>query len=387
MIDLDNLREGQIRLHNLENTDAVHTFFYDETNNIRKLYVDADGFNVSLPRPFILGGIVYEGEPRPIDIGPLRQALKIQTNVRELKLAHIAKGEFTDLLTSPKLTVFLSWVRDNGFFIHYHQLDPLYWSTVDTVDSILTENNHGPLLHYHALLKSDLTATLRSDLQATSSLFHRYGYPGLAPENRKAFLKDLLKFVDINGSGLAKFNRSMLKGVLQLGLSLDELVFIEGNPADILIQDFSSFYLSRIALFQRSGHIFDVETIVQNTLAKASIISQRQPAVNYRFADSVDEVGIQLSDVIVGVLGKMHSFLIEHSWQEVSEARNALAGTGIQNAELLRDLISESHDANVAFLHHVASIHDVNKLDRFLMFHDGALGGLPRPTRRTQRQT
>jgi Protein of unknown function (DUF3800) len=372
LIDLDKLREGQICLHNLDNTDAVYTFYYDETNNIRKLYVDADGFNVSLPRPFVLGGIVHGGDARPIDIAPLRQALKIQTNVRELKLAHIAKGEFTDLLTSPKLTIFLRWIRDNGFFIHYHQLDPLYWSTVDIVDSILTEGNHAALLHSHALLKSDLTAILRSDLQATVSLFHRYGYPGLAPENRRAFLKDLVEFVDSNGSVLAEFNRSMLKGVLQLGLSLDELIFIEGNPENLLIQDFSTFYLGRIALFQRSDHVFDIETIVQNTLSNAPIISQGQPAVNFRFADSVDEVGIQLADVIVGILGKMHSFLIEHSRQEVSEARDVLAGTGIQNVELLRDLISASHDVNVAFLHHVASIHDLNKLDRFLRFDDGA---------------
>jgi hypothetical protein len=44
----------------------------------------------------------------------------------------------------------------------------------------------------------------------------------------------------------------------------------------------------------------------------------------------------------------------------------------MENAELLRDLIAVSHDANIAFLHHVSSVHDLDKLDPFLRFEDGA---------------
>jgi hypothetical protein len=213
---------------------------------------------------------------------------------------------------------------------------------------------------------------LRSDLEATALLFHRYGYPGLAAENRRAFLRNLLDLVDFSGSTVSDFNRSMLKGVLQMGLSLDELVFIEGNPQNLLIESFSTFYLNRIALFQRSSHVFDVETSIQEAFAKAPIISEGKPATHFRFADSIDEVGIQLADVVVGVLGKVHSFLIEHSWEQVAQARNGLSGSSARNAELLRDLISAAHDANIAFLHHVASVHDMNKLDLFLRFHGGS---------------
>jgi len=44
----------------------------------------------------------------------------------------------------------------------------------------------------------------------------------------------------------------------------------------------------------------------------------------------------------------------------------------LQNAELLRDLIAVSHDANITFLHHVSSVHDLDQLDLFLRFKDGA---------------
>jgi hypothetical protein len=62
--DIDELRDTQIRLHGLTKADCVYTFYYDETNNIRKLHVGAKGFNVGTLKVFVLGGIVHEGSPR-----------------------------------------------------------------------------------------------------------------------------------------------------------------------------------------------------------------------------------------------------------------------------------------------------------------------------------
>jgi hypothetical protein len=72
------------------------------------------------------------------------------------------------------------------------------------------------------------------------------------------------------------------------------------------------------------------------------------------------------------MLGKMHSYFTETPRDQVAAARVNLTGTSLQNSELLRDLIAASHDANIAFLHHVASLHDLDKLDLFLGFRDGA---------------
>jgi len=35
-------------------------------------------------------------------------------------------------------------VADQGLYVHYSVLDPLYWSIVDIVDSILTEHGDPP---------------------------------------------------------------------------------------------------------------------------------------------------------------------------------------------------------------------------------------------------
>lgn len=52
--------------------------------------------------------------------------------------------------------------------------------------------------------------------------------------------------------------------------------------------------------------------------------------------------------------------------------RTGLTGTALENTELLRDCISKSHDENIAFLNHVASQCDIQKLDIFLRFPDSA---------------
>lgn len=372
MLDIDQLRDEQIRLHHLDKADVKYTFYHDETNNVRKLHIGARGLNVAELKVFVLGGVVHDGPPYPIDIQPLRNAMRIQPTATEIKLEHVARGTFLDLLQSTKLTTFLRWINDQEFMIHYHDLDPLYWSFVDIIDSILANWNNAALYQYHALLKSDLAAILRTDLANTIGIFHRYGYPGLTAANRQPFLNELIELLERNSETLPEFNFQMLKGVLQAGRKLDSLAFIEDNSPNRLIDNFSFFYLNRLAIFKYSTHILDMEPTIREHLLQSSLYIGDVPATHYRFVDSKAEPGIQLSDIIVGVLGKMHTYFIETDRYELARTRANLIGTNLENAELLRDLISTSDAANRAFLNSVGSVHDRDKLDLFLKFHDGA---------------
>ena len=368
--DIDELRETEIRLHGLTKANCVYTFYYDETNNIRKLYVDAQGFNVGTLKVFVLGGIVHEGSPRGFSIDDLSSTMRIQKTALEIKLKHVANGDFFDLLRSTKLTSFLRWVTDTGLMIHYQEMDPFYWSVADIIDSILAGVGEHALYPHHMILKGDLVAILRSDLPATADLFWRYRYPDLAPEDRKPFLDNLIAVLERNHDTLPHCNAMMLKGVLQAGRGLDSLVFIEGEMPNLLIENFSSFYLSRLAVFKYSNHVLDMEKSVRQRFSETPLTTGGEPVTHYRFADSKSEPGIQIADVIVGVLGKLHSYLIETPREEVAAARASLAGTSLQNAEFLRDLIDTSHATNIAFLHHITSPHDLEKLDLFLRFRD-----------------
>ena len=298
--------------------------------------------------------------------------MSIQPSANEIKLKYVAKGDFLEILNSSKLTTFLQWIADNDLMLHYHELDPLYWSVVDVIDSILLELENPMLMHYGLLLKSDLTKIVRYGLPFVVDLFRRFDYPDLAPQNRELFLGEMIDLVERNAGVLHNaMNAKMLKSVLQAGCDLDELAFIEGFSARKLIEDFSVFYRNRVAVFKNAEHIMDMEPEIRDVFEEVQLSCRGERFINYRFADSQSVPGIQLSDVTVGVLGKMHTYLSQTSAQDVENDRVALSGFGLKNAELLRDLIDTSNAANQAFLHHVASLHDIDKLDRFLRFADG----------------
>lgn len=366
MIDIDEIRNAHIKMNSLSKTDLAYTFYYDETNNIKKLRLNAQGLNVAEPATFVLGGVVHEGVPHPLDIQSLRDSMRIQQSADEIKLKHVAKGEFLDLLKSEKLYTFLNWISDSGLMVHYHALDPLYWSLVDIMDSILYKLGEPHLIEIHAALKADLTTLLRANLPATASMFFRYNYPDLASENRKPFLNELLGMLERSEGVLPEFNAMMLKGMLQAGRDLPSLDFIEGFTPHLLIENFAVSYLTRIALFKHSSHILDMEDSIRDEIEAMQPSSNGTPVTHYRFADSKSEPGIQVSDIMVGLIGKMHSYFSQTLRDDVAAARASLSGTSLKNAELLRDLIDTSHDVNIAFLNHVSSVSDIDKMNLFL---------------------
>lgn len=374
-MDLDKLRKQLVQFNGPTGTETPATLYYDETNNIRKLHISERGLNVANLNVFVLGGIVHMGRPRRLDLTSLRDAMRIQKNASEIKFKHVAPGTFPDLLRSTNLTTLLNWISDNGLLIHYQALDPFFWSVVDIVDSLLHKIGDPMLIRGHLVLKSDLTEILRADFADTIDLFHRYSYPSLSPESRAPFLNELIASVKRTHVPLRTAHAEILGQVLRKGLDLDGLIFIEDNAPLRLIDDFSSFYVNRIALFNNAVHILDMEEQIRDRLQAMALTRGGVPATNFTFVDSKTEAGIQVSDVVVGLLGKMHSYFTQTRIQDVSSLRASLTGVSLANAELLRDCIARSDDANAAFLNHVMSAHDLPKLDCFLRFTDGAFVG------------
>ena len=178
-IDVNAIRDPVIIMNGLSNAnaDTVYTFYQDETNNIRRLHVRPDGLNVAHPGCFVVGGIVHRGQDRDIDLDGLRSILKLQKSAKEIKFKHVANGDFPSLLSGKKLESFFQWLLDEGLFVHFSVLDPLYWSIVDVSDSILGEHGNPELFNVHMELKNDLYTVLRQDPSVTVDLFQRYYGP------------------------------------------------------------------------------------------------------------------------------------------------------------------------------------------------------------------
>ena len=362
-IDVNEQRDPAILLYGLSATDIPRTFYYDETNNHRLVYLTDKGFNVPDPRPFVLGGVVRPQEEGPINLAELRRLMGIQPNAPELKCAMVAKGEFGTMLGSRKLGVFLDWIAHEGYLLHFIALDPVYFSYVDIIDSM-------PEIGFFDLggrfiLKNDLYRVLRRNLGATQAMLRRHSYPALADGDVKGFLRELISLVEEGDDLMPHFNLMMLKGVLQSGRALSSLPLLGDTPG-LIMRDFASMFTHRLCLFKDSRHVLDREDRVSRVLEGYRFVDAGQPLDLYRFADSRSEPGVQLADVVVGLLGACLTWLRGMSGDDVLAAVESL--TPAQNCNRLRlvDLVDRSIKETDAFVQKAISLDDMQGLELFL---------------------
>ncbi len=360
------MRDLVIALHGLMTADRAYVMYYDETNNIRRLHVRPDGLNVPNPQCFVVGGVAHAGPVRSIMLNELRDTLRIQKSAAELKLKHIAKGNFLELIDNARMETFLAWVKDQDLFIHFSVLDPLYWSIVDVVDSILGEHDEPALFVHHMQLKNDLYAVLRHDYDQTVALFRRYSYPNVGRERCPAFIADLLDLIQAHEALLIPFNFMMLKGVVQIAKTLDSLPFLEDVEPNVLIDGFGQFFVERLCLLKNANHILDVEEVIREHLAGIEFRDGDYVLTHYRFAVSHDEPGIQIADLIIGLIGKFFSFICETSHDEIVRTRNGLTAQQHRTLRLLGELSDRSISENPVFAHYVLSLSDQQKASELL---------------------
>jgi hypothetical protein len=353
-IDIDEMRDRTIAMNGLPKADQAYVFYYDETNNVRRLYTSDKGLNVGAPGCFVLAGVVHTGAPRQIDISSLKQAVRLQANAEEIKLKHLGKGDFLTLLAAPKVGAMLDWFLDAGLLIHFQVLDPLYWSIVDIVDSVVDDDVQ--LIMASPMLKDALYAALRRDVPGMAALFNEFRYPGLKRGDAPAFVEALRDLVTPQLHYLHPQHRHAVQTILRLAGEQDELTFIEGDEENVLINDFAAFYRDRLVLFANATHVFDHEDYIEERLAKHPLHRGGKPVQHYRFANSKDEPAIQLADLIAGLIGKYYSYLAATSVNQVVADRANLSEVQLRHLGTLKRLVDLSDSENPAFFHHILSL-------------------------------
>ena len=114
------------------------TFYYDESNNIRKLWLDENDFNAPIDSDFVLGGVMYFGDKSTADVDSLKTKLRLQKSAKEMKFKHISKAKsFLECLNEEKVLFFLQWLYDSDLYIHFSNVNNLYFAIVDIIDIIM----------------------------------------------------------------------------------------------------------------------------------------------------------------------------------------------------------------------------------------------------------
>lgn len=247
-------------------------------------------------------------------------------------------------------------------YLHYQSLNPLYYSLVDIIDS-----NDEKYLQHNRVLKSTMYDVLKNNLIKTKEIIKNYGYPNINKDDVKDFIHDL---IDLTIEELKK--SSFIGEEIRLNLLLDflrdtedtdELVFLSGENEHIMIKQLNELYVQNAILFINSEHIFDNESDVQDNFAEVRMIYQDRDINNYSFVDSKSSVLVQASDVIIGVMGKLFSFIKSIDILSLEGIISSMNNTQIKNLDLLLTLYNKSLDKNPSFFNSIESDSELYKLN------------------------
>lgn len=375
-MDITKDRKLEIEVMQLENIDNKYTFFYDETNNIRKLFLKENSkVNIQLKelnQNFLLGGVCYEETTTltSIDFEKLKQDLYLDKKIieenLEVKFKHIAKGDFLKCLKSKKLKTFLEWILSSDLYIHYSSLDIFYWSIVDIIESSV---EHYEPFRYEDLnyFKMILYEVAKVNIEDFLIILTKYNYPNIIRKKNKKFINEVIKYIDkykdkvINDIEVVNEHSYLILIDILRNAKTNELVFIENNISLELIDAFGIFYQRPLGLFINSKHIFDIEEEVINHFNKFEFCNGDIPLENYVFKDSKDDFLIQVSDITAGFLGKYMTFINELKFAEIDKVKNNLNSLQTDNIKLLFQLLIQSELKSKAFIHHVAPLSAIEK--------------------------
>ncbi len=371
-----------------------YTFYYDESNNIRSLYLANGRFNTDShqnPSPcFVLAGIAHKGDQAKSNCEELITSLCLPPTAKELKFKQVAKGGFLDNLKSAKVTQILKWLVDSDYYLHYMNLNMEYWSLVDIIDDCCDHTDrHGMLnyapaggrrayVDYHKDALYYLMRKYKSNFLATLS---KYRYPNVTQKNAASFIKRLNEIIKKNRQVSARVGGKVSKEDLSRTISLSKLFDMCRNIESLdmvyttepykLIDGLSVFYRHRIGLFASSRHIFDNEYEIEKSFKEIESRDGLLGSSNFKFVDSKQYPAVQVSDVISGLLKNYFTFLAQTNVADLVDAKGSLTDKQLECLTLLQKLVEKSDDEQPEFLYYVMSQIEHHKHGVFLFDKDG----------------
>jgi hypothetical protein len=366
--DISEHRDMEIQMHNFKNVDNEYVFYYDETNNIRKFWFKNENkFNIpitDISKNFVLGGVVHLKSNDDFDTDKLKNDLNLPNTIKEIKLKHIAKGDFLSCLKSKKLAVFLDWLISKDLFMHYSNLNILYWSLIDILESMIPQE----LFEIHMELKTIFYELVKIDVTGFISILYKYEYPNIDREKANAFLDEILAFIEDNKLKLfSKYpfiNSEFIRIIYQVieNSKNEELTFIVDEKSHILIDDLFVFYKRPFDVFINSLHVFDEENSIEEIFNKWDFYANGQKWENYEFQNSENNDLIQISDVLIGLIGKLFEYINDTGFNELTRLKNTLTETQLKNLSTLADLFDKSDNQSTALIHSIFSLLERDKL-------------------------
>lgn len=354
--DIGDIRQELI--NELDNVDFTlkYNFYYDETNNYRKFYINKSGkFNQPIDRYFVLGGICLEFDQQ-CNFESLMQDLKMQKNTKEIKAHHIFKSpDLLECLNSKKLNVMLQWIYDNKIYLHFEAVDHMYILASDIASIIC--NDESEIVFFSDIIYK----LIQMDTEKVLYIMSNFNYPQISEQNIESFLqawKDYINYckeIDIDKNNLDKITQFLMYDSIIKRLNAVQNTNNFENR-EFIIEKYDIYYQTMPILFLDSYHIFDEELEIQKELLKnANWTIKGKTINNYTFINSVNNKMVQISDVMVALFSRFLTYvggfeIGEKTTISLLKLRNSLkTQTQCDNFLLLTKIMKDSYEKNQQF--------------------------------------
>ena len=346
------------------NTEEDMHFYYDESNNCRKFWLDStkENFNYDFRSDFVLAGIAIKNEFQ-ISFEELRQRFSLQKNAVELKSKSLFGGKnFLQCMGTKQVTALNKLFSDYDLYIHYSHVNNFYFTIVEILDSIATPKEIYDFGFDYFMLKTTFYNMLFPNIDNVIQTMIKYSYPNIKTENIKDFCDGLLNSIDLRIE--QKPEEKFVSGMLKRASKSTEMIFIQNNVDFIMQEDYSQFYIDPILKFPKAMHHFDEELSIQTKVLETISIFE-EGVTNYEFVNSKDNTMIQISDLVAGLLGKMFTFINSIPNKDMRKTVTSLNDTQIVNCLAFNGLRIKSDLRNKGLLHSVTALGILDKLNRF----------------------
>lgn len=370
-MDVDEYRKMISELSDLPLFDGKYSFYYDETGNVRKFRLTENGVNAEegIANDFILGGVLFKGDTPPCNLDLLYDDLKIK--VPEIKFRTLAGrgADFWTAIGKKSIHQFLRWLEGSGLYIHYDTLNNMYFSIVDIVDSLFVTQpqfDFGP--EWVQVLKASWHRFVVTHIDEILPILHNYNYPSLDKADIKDFCYELSNLIQSYGD--EDFYLENFRQLLKSNGRKGELFFIEDNTPGLLVEEYSGLRDGRCAFYKDSIHYFDEEAEAELALKNTIFTLNGEKLSNYKFIDSKEERLIQVSDVWVGLLGKLFFMLDQSTAETIKTKIESLTEEQKECIRIINSLIDSAEKLHRGLIQNVNSIEMVQHRGALLALMD-----------------
>lgn len=117
---------------------------------------------------------------------------------------------------------------------------------------------------------------------------------------------------------------------------------MQNNELFVLIKEYYLFYIERCIVFNKSKHFFDEEPTVEKQFEEIELIENGKVVQNYTFIPSYQNIFIQISDLVSGLLRNLFIYLDSISTNNIKTILSNMESVQVDNFRIIWNLINRS---------------------------------------------